>query len=503
MKKSIDEINERIRDGSVRTVTAEEMPNIVAELGVDGALKEVDVVTTGTFGAMCSSGVFLNFGHAEIPIRMEKMYLNDVEAHAGLAAVDCYLGATAESKTRHADYGGAHVIEDFISGKSIELRASGKGTDCYPRRSIVNEFTLNELNQAIMVNPRNSYQCYNAATNLGQRTIKTYMGCLLPGHRNVTFSGAGALSPLPNDPHFEYIGSGTPIFIGGANGIIIGEGTQSSPGSGFGTLMTYGNLKDMSPDYIRAATMTGYGVTMYVGIGVPIPVLNETIVKNTAVRDEDLVTDIVDYGTPFRNRPVVRKVTYAELKSGSVEIDGEEIRTSPLSSFKKARDVAQELKSRIDKGTFLMASATRSIDAVKINKPMAEKGNQVYVSDFMIRKFVTITGDATVKEAAKSLLAGETNHLPVIDNENRLIGIVTTYDVSRAFAMDNQDMTVSDIMVKNVFTVAPDSPIDLAAYMLQKNNIGALVVIDNKHQVLGMLHSYNLGDLVIHGGNKS
>ncbi|HJJ55075.1 MAG TPA: hypothetical protein O0X50_03210, partial [Methanocorpusculum sp.] len=198
MEKSINEINERIRDGSVRTVTAEEMPDIVDELGVAGALKEVDVVTTGTFGAMCSSGVFLNFGHAEIPIRMEKMYLNDVEAHAGLAAVDCYLGATAESETRHADYGGAHVIEDFISGKTIELRATGKGTDCYPRRSITNEFTLDELNQAVMVNPRNSYQCYDAATNMGTRTIRTYMGCLLPGHRNVTFSGAGALSPLPN-----------------------------------------------------------------------------------------------------------------------------------------------------------------------------------------------------------------------------------------------------------------------------------------------------------------
>ncbi|HJJ36778.1 MAG TPA: homocysteine biosynthesis protein [Methanocorpusculum sp.] len=500
MEKSINEINERIRDGSVRTVTAEEMPDIVDELGVAGALREVDVVTTGTFGAMCSSGVFLNFGHAEIPIRMEKMYLNDVEAHAGLAAVDCYLGATAESETRHADYGGAHVIEDFISGKTIELRATGKGTDCYPRRSITNEFTLDELNQAVMVNPRNSYQCYSAATNMGHRAVRTYMGCLLPGHRNVTFSGAGALSPLPNDPHFAVIGSGTPIFLGGANGIIVGEGTQSSPGVGYGTLMTSGNMKDMSPDFIRAATMTGYGVTMYVGVGVPIPVLNEDIVRNTAVRDEDLMTDIVDYGTPFRNRPTIRTVSYAELKSGSVEIDGEEIRTSPLSSYRKAREVANELKARIEKGTFLMGAATRPIDSRKINKPMAEKGYMVHVNDLMVRKFVTITGEETVKEAAKRLLTGETNHLPVIDAQNRLIGIVTTYDVSRAFAIDAQDSMVSDIMVKNVFTITPDAPIDLAAHSLQQNNIGALVVVDAERHVKGLLNSYDLGDLVVRRG---
>jgi uncharacterized protein (DUF39 family)/CBS domain-containing protein len=496
MYKSIDEINERIRDGSVRVVSAEEMPDIVDELGVDGALREVDVVTTGTFGAMCSSGAFLNFGHPEIPIRMERMWLNNVEAYAGLAAVDCYIGATQESNIRHAEYGGAHVIEDLISGKSVELHARAKGTDCYPRTSITNEFTLDELNQAIMVNPRNSYQSYNAAINMGDHAVKTYMGCLLAGHRNITYSGAGCLSPLSNDPTFSIIGSGTPIFLGGANGVVVGEGTQSSPGNGFGTLMTSGNLKDMSSDYIRAATMTGYGVTMYVGVGVPIPLLNEEIVKHTAVRDEDLKTEIVDYGTPFRDRPVIKEVTYAELKSGSIEIDGEEIRCSPLSSYKKAREIAGELKVRIEKGSFTMALASRPIDALKINKPMAEKGNVRHVNEMMVLEFVTITGNESVKQAAKRLLKGETNHLPVIDADNRLIGIVTTYDVSRAFAKDEQDMTVSEIMTRDVITIGPDAPVDFAARKLQQYNIGALVVIDYDRHILGLLNSYDLGDLV-------
>ena len=496
MYKSIDDINERIHDGSVRVVTAEEMPDIVDELGVSGALREVDVVTTGTFGAMCSSGAFLNFGHPEIPIRMEKMWLNNVEAYAGIAAVDCYLGATQESITRGTEYGGAHVIEDLIAGRSVELHARAKGTDCYPRQSITNEFTLSDLNQAIMVNPRNSYQCYNAATNMGDHAIKTYMGYLLPGHRNVTYSGAGALSPLPNDPTFSVIGSGTPIFLGGANGTIIGEGTQHSPGAGFGTLMTTGDMKEMSTDYIRAATMTGYGVTMYVGVGVPIPLLNEEIVKHTAVRDEDLVTSIVDYGTPVRDRPVVRDVTYAELKSGSVEIDGEEIRTSSLSSYRKAREVANELKNRIEAGTFTMALATRPIKATKKNKPMDDHGVVRRVSEMMVSTFVTITGEESVKEAANRLLKGNTNHLPVIDSENRLIGIVTTFDISKAFACDEEDQKVSEIMTRSVITALPDEPVDLAARRLQMNNIGALVVIDPTKKVLGMLNSYDLGDLV-------
>ena len=260
--------------------------------------------------------------------------------------------------------------------------------------------------------------------------------------------------------------------------------------------MTTGNMKEMSTDFVRAATMTGYGVTMYLGIGIPIPLLNEEIVKHTAVRDEDLVTEIVDYGTPSRDRPAVRKVTYAELKSGSVEINGEEIRTSPVSSFKKAREVAAELGRRIDNGTFTMALATRPINAVKRNRPMAEKGNTVYVSELMETKFVTITGQESVKEAAKRLLVGETNHLPVIDSENRVIGIVTTYDVSKAFANDEQDLSIAEIMTKNVITISPDSPVDFAARALQKHNIGSLVVIDKNRRVLGLLNSYDLGDLV-------
>ena len=196
MEKTISLIRERIRDGNARVVTAEEMPAIVAELGEEEALREVDVVTTGTFGAMCSSGAFLNFGHADPPIKMERVWLNDVEAYGGIAAVDAYIGATQKSATREESYGGAHVIEDFVAGKTVELRALSTGTDCYPRRTITTELLLENLNQAIMVNPRNGYQRYNAASNSTDRSLFTYMGMLLPNCGNITYSGSGLLNPL-------------------------------------------------------------------------------------------------------------------------------------------------------------------------------------------------------------------------------------------------------------------------------------------------------------------
>jgi len=335
LTKTIAEINKKIAAGDVCVVTAEEMADIVDDVGAEKAALEVDVVTTGTFGAMCSSGVFLNFGHSEIPIKITKMFMNDVEAYSGIAAVDSYLGATQVSEKLGIKYGGAHVIEDLICGKEIEVTARSYGTDCYPRKELTTTVTLDDLNQAIMVNPRNVYQRYDAATNGSKKMIHTYMGKLLPDYRNVTYSGAGILSPLSNDPDYRTIGAGTKIFMGGADGMIVGEGTQCSTASGFATLMTTANLKDMTKEYVNAASFEGYGTSLYLGVGIPIPILDAGMARATAVRDADIDVSIKDYSIGKRDRPVVRKANYEELKSGSIEINGKIVATSSMSSFKK------------------------------------------------------------------------------------------------------------------------------------------------------------------------
>ena len=495
MKKSIELINERIRDGNVHVVTAEEMPAIVEELGAERALEEVDVVTTGTFGAMCSSGAFLNFGHADPPIRMERVWLNDVEAYGGIAAVDAYIGATQQSTTRGDQYGGAHVMEDFVAGATVELHGISKGTDCYPRRSITTELVLDDLNQAIMVNPRNAYQRYNAATNTTDHTLHTYMGTLLPSCGNITYSGAGALSPIPNDPQFRTIGSGVPIFLCGARGMIIGEGTQHSPTAGFGTLMVTGTMKEMSPDFLRAATMYQYGVTLYVGVGVPIPILDIEMVKSTAVRDKDIVVDLVDYGIPRQSRPSIRTVTYADLKSGKIEMNGEEVRTSSLSSYRKAREVASTLKRWVEEHHLELALPTRRISTTSTAKPMRETVRVPRVQDIMNPQVVSITQDESIQTAAKKLLKGDTNHLPVLDHQGLLVGIVTTYDVSKAVVHEGKGHRVKDIMTTKVIRTTPDEHVDIAAQKLERNNISALPVVDQDNHVLGMLTAIDLGKL--------
>ncbi|MGY5879240.1 MAG: homocysteine biosynthesis protein [Candidatus Thorarchaeota archaeon] len=369
-EKSIQEINEKIRNGSACVVTAAQMTQIVAEMGPEDAMHEVDVVTTGTFGAMCSSGVWMNFGHAEPPMKMSKVWLNDVEAYSAIAAVDAYLGATQPSKSRGIEYGGGHVIEDLIRGKTVTLKAEGTCTDCYPNRELSVEIALEDLNQAVMSNPRNCYERYGVATNSSEKPLHTYMGKLLPELENATYSGAGELSPVVNDPQFRTIGIGTRILLGGGEGYVIGSGTQHNPSGGFGTLMVQGNLKQMNSSLIKGATMTGYGPTMYVGVGVPIPIINADVAKSAGISDADITTSVYDYDVPSRDRPALASVNYEELKSGMIEVNGREVRTSPLSSFKVARDIAVQLKDLIAKKEFFLTEAVTPLSSKDTAYPL-------------------------------------------------------------------------------------------------------------------------------------
>jgi len=332
---------------------------------------------------MCSSGTIINFGHSDPPIRMQKVWLNDVEAYAGLAAVDVYLGATQLSESQGMEYGGAHVIEDLISGKKIKLKAISQGTDCYPRREIESYITKESINQAVLFNPRNGYQNYNVAVNTSDRKIYTYMGILLPNIGNANYCTSGQLSPLLNDPQFRTIGIGTRIFLGGTQGYIAWEGTQFYPqvlkdeeGKVIykgGTLAVVGDLKEMSTDYIRAATFKGYGVTLVVGIGIPIPILNSEIMKNAAVKDEDIWTEIIDYSFPHLIKPSLGRVNYKQLREGNITIRGKNVPTSPLSSYAKAREIAQRLKEEILRGKFLLQEPIQKFPQGSKFKPLLEK----------------------------------------------------------------------------------------------------------------------------------
>ncbi|PKQ27885.1 MAG: hypothetical protein CVT63_05625 [Candidatus Anoxymicrobium japonicum] len=380
MARSYEEINERIKKGEAIVLTADEMTDLVKSEGAGEAARKVDVVTTGTFGPMCSSGAFVNFGHSEPPIKMSKAWLNDVPVCADLAAVDAYIGATALSDTEGMSYGGAHVIQDLIEGKSLKLRGTAPGTDCYPRKEIETWIDKDTINQAYLFNPRNAYQNYACATNSSERTIYTYMGILLPKFGNATYCSAGQLSPLLNDPLYRSIGVGTRIFLGGAAGYVAWEGTQHKPtversagGTPVGpaaSLALIGDLKRMNSRFIKGARFHRYGVSMYVGVGIPIPILDEEMARHAGVADEEIETSVFDYSQQTRSRDPLERVSYAELRSGSIEINGKKVPSAPLSSYKVARQIAGILKAWIKEGKFLLSAPVEPLRTEGVVLPL-------------------------------------------------------------------------------------------------------------------------------------
>ncbi len=385
--KTIQEINEKIKKGQVVVVTAEEMIEIVKEKGVKEAAKEVDVVTTGTFGPMCSSGMYLNLGHTKPRIKIGggKCYLNNIPCYTGFAAVDIMVGATAlpEDDPRNKEYpgefryGGGHLIQQFVAGEDIELKAEAYGTDCYPRKELHGFINIKDVNEAVLFNIRNCYQNYNVAVNLSDKTIFTYMGMLKPNLGNANYCSAGQLSPLLKDPYYKTIGIGTRIFLGGGIGYVAWWGTQHNPEVHrtelgipkfpAGTLAVIGDLKQMSSEFLVGVSIRGYGVSLAVGIGIPIPVLNEEIARWCAVSDEEIFAPVIDYSKDYPNltgKQPLCFVSYKQLRSGEIEINGKKVPTGSLSSYAKARKISHILKSWINSGKFLLTEPVQKIPSV-------------------------------------------------------------------------------------------------------------------------------------------
>ena len=383
--RTIKEINSKIKKGNVVVVTAEEVIDLVEKKGTKKAAEEVDVVTTGTFGPMCSSGAYFNIGHSKPRIKLGggSCKLNDIPTYAGFAAVDVYLGATAVSDDDPRNkvfpgefkYGGAHVIQDLVAGRDVRLEATAYGTDCYPRKKLETLINLKDMNEAVLFNMRNCYQNYNVAVNLSDKAIYTYMGMLKPNIGNANYCSAGQLSPLLKDPYYKTIGIGTKIFLGGGTGYVAWHGTQHNPGvartdngvpkSPAGTVAVIGDLKAMKPEWLVGTSMLGYGVTLVVGIGVPIPVLDEEVIKYAAIKDKDIYAQVVDYSSAYPQvvSGSLGEVNYAQLKTGKISVQGKEVSTGNLSSYSRAVEISRELKSWIKKGDFLLGDPVAPLPA--------------------------------------------------------------------------------------------------------------------------------------------
>ncbi|WP_055074853.1 homocysteine biosynthesis protein [Pseudanabaena sp. 'Roaring Creek'] len=367
MSQTIADINAKIKAGKAKVLTATELKSLVLDIGVTQAAKQVDVIVTGTFEPMESSGAILNLGHTDPPIKIRTCWIDGVPAYAGFGAVDIYLGATQEADPTDESpqyRGGGHAIADLIAGKTLTFKAIGHPNDCYPRANFETTITKESINQFYLFNPRNLYQNFIVGVNGGEETLYTYLGPLQPRLGNAVYSNPGAISPLWNDPDLQLIGIGTRIFMGGGIGYVAWEGTQHfplqkrlenrTPIGPAATLALIGDAKQMTAEWVRGCYFRNYGASLMMGVAVPLPVINEEVVARAAVLDEELVAPVIDFSIPRRVRPIFGSVSYAQLKSGKITIAGSTVRTAPLASLHLSEEAAKTLKDWILKAEFTL-----------------------------------------------------------------------------------------------------------------------------------------------------
>jgi CBS domain-containing protein len=253
----------------------------------------------------------------------------------------------------------------------------------------------------------------------------------------------------------------------------------------------------MTKTFVNASTFEGYGPSLFLGIGVPIPVLDAEIAQGTAVRDKDISVNIKDFKVGRRDRPILRKVNYEELRSGSIELNGKEVTTSCMSSFKGSREVAEELKRRIVAGKFFLGANTAALPLNQVAKPMKETNKLPVVSDIMSKEVVTVERTESFIAAAKLMKQSERNHISVVSN-GKLVGIITSWDISKAVAEGKID-TVEACMTKDVITCTPFETIDVVARRLAEFKISVLPVVDENKNAIGVLTSEHISKLFTRG----
>lgn len=312
-EKSITEINERIKDGKVKVMTAEELSDMV-RAGEDVTIEDVDVVTTGTCGIMSGTAAILSFfvggdGYRKI----DKIWLNGVEGYPGpcpnesIGVVDLIIYGTNHSR-KDDSYGGGHLFSDIVSGKKIEIEYV---TDT--KKTGEMSISVDQIPDAKMLATRSTFKNYNCFVNPSNDPIKTifHVWPMKGNFSEASFCGCGELNPIQNDPDLMTIGIGTRILYNGAVGHIISKGTRCGPERP--NLMLIADMKKMNQEYM-GGFKTSISPEVIASMAIPIPILYEKILKDVMITNQEIPLPILNISD---RKTKLNETTYADVYDGS------------------------------------------------------------------------------------------------------------------------------------------------------------------------------------------
>jgi len=345
-ERTINEIEQKIKDGTVAVCTIWEMKEMIKTEGLEMAFEKADVIIAGTFEPVEVAKVSFQFPQIYPKIEIEKMFLNEVEVTHTDQDNCGILEASDSGSGDDKRYGGAQVIEELLSNGSVRLKVQGIVSDNHTSGELDSILQLNDLTKAeLEVHLVNEFTP-RAVINSSDMDISSYLGTLLMNYGNINYSGGGENSPLLNPLFISKVKVGTKVFIGGA----IGNVYANNQG-GKKELRIQGNLKQMKKKYVRAGGFGKSGCFLYMGIGFVIPVLNIESLKDFSITNDEIDFPVMDIGKDTDGK-LFRHYSYKELEVGTVSIDGTPVKTNSLYSLSKSMVLSEELKEQVIKGEF-------------------------------------------------------------------------------------------------------------------------------------------------------
>ncbi|MEM3816362.1 MAG: CBS domain-containing protein, partial [Candidatus Bathyarchaeia archaeon] len=198
-------------------------------------------------------------------------------------------------------------------------------------------------------------------------------------------------------------------------------------------------------------------------------------------------------------RPIVKRVSYAELRSGRVYLGDRRVPSSPLSSYKMAREIAETLKKWILEGTFFLTEPIEPLPRRGKFKPLEVRRREPKVGDVMNRNVITAKPSDDIDSVAAKLVEKGIDHLPVVDDEGKLIGIVTSWDLAKAIAYNKRRL--DEIMTRRVITAFENESIDVVVRRMAQHNISGVPVVDAMNRVIGILTTDDISRKIVGGRN--
>ena len=220
----------------------------------------------------------------------------------------------------------------------------------------------------------------------------------------------------------------------------------------------------------------------------------ESFVKRFDANSYLFITKAVDLFDLSVNNSLIDGFRNVEAKIEVISVDSDWLypteQSTELVTALNANNIKttfSEIKSNYGHDGFLLEKG-------QLNHILSKFLSENIVEDLMMENIVTIKEDSNVQNAAKLMLDKHVTHIPVVTDDNRLIGIVTSWDLSKSIATNSNRL--KDIMTTTVKYCNACEPIEEIARKMRKFDISCLPVVDSDMKVIGLITTDQISNLL-------